>query len=85
MFADAFAKAPKDCELAAVIEAARTGRYAAQVARLRELRAVTPEALPERETQTARVSRFWHRGEPHRSVGTFRLATRRPGQAERHA
>ena len=44
MFADAFAKAPKDCELATVIEAVRTGRYAAQVARLRELRAVNVEA-----------------------------------------
>lgn len=44
MFADAFAKVPRDCELAAVLEAVRTGRYAAQVARLRELRAKDVEA-----------------------------------------
>jgi hypothetical protein len=39
MFADAFSKEPKDCDLGAILEAIRGERYAVPVARLRELRA----------------------------------------------
>jgi hypothetical protein len=41
MFVDAYGKEPKDCELAAVLDAIRGGRYAAQVAAIRATYAST--------------------------------------------
>ena len=44
MFADAFGKVPKDCDLGVILDAIRGGRYAVPVARLRELQAVDGDA-----------------------------------------
>ncbi len=41
MFFDAYGKEPKDCELAAVLDAIRGGRYAAQVSAIRATYAST--------------------------------------------
>ena len=63
MFADAFAKAPRNVKLEAILANVKGGKYRLQVEELRGL-PQRRRSLQPRKAKAARILCVWHRGGP---------------------